>query len=117
MRLIKLKVRNIASLKGEHLINFSEIQNASPLFAITGETGAGKSTLLNSIGLVLYGKVYKSGVGQLDLVTLGEKEGQIDLIFQTQGKTYLAIWKVRVRKQNGELYSTTPVPQRELKRF
>ena len=114
MRLIKLRVRNIASLKGEHLINFAEIQNASPLFAITGETGAGKSTLLNAIGLVLYGKVYKSGVGQLDLVSLGEKEGQIELIFQAQGKNYLALWKVRVRKQNGELYSTPPVPQREL---
>lgn len=114
MRLIKLKIKNIASLKGEHEINFAEIQGQSPLFAITGETGSGKSSILNSIGLVLYGKVYKSNVQQLDLVTLGEKEGQIELLFQSKGKNYLAFWKARVRKQNGELYSTPQTPQREL---
>lgn len=114
MRLIKLKVKNIASLKGEHLINFAQVSYHSPLFAITGETGAGKSSILNSIGLVLYGKVYKSNVTQNDLVTLGEKEGQIELIFQAKGKTYLAFWRAKVRKQNGELYSTPQTPQREL---
>lgn len=114
MRLIKLKVKNIASLKGEHLIDFAEIQRHSSLFAITGETGAGKSSILNSIGLALYGKVYKSNVTQNDLVTLGEKEGQIELIFQVKGKNYLAFWKARVRKQNGEPYSTPQTPQREL---
>lgn len=114
MRLIKLKIKNIASLKGEHEINFAAIQNQSPLFAITGETGAGKSSILNSIGLVLYGKVYKSNVTQNDLVTLGEKEGQIELIFQIKGKSYLALWRAKVRKQNGEYYSTPQTPQREL---
>ncbi len=114
MRLIKLKVKNIASLKSEHLIDFADIQRQSPLFAITGETGAGKSSILNSIGLALYGKVYKSNVTQNDLVTLGEKEGQIELIFQVKGKNYLAFWKARVRKQNGEPYSTPQTPQREL---
>lgn len=114
MRLIKLKIKNIASLKGEHLIDFGFIQNQSPLFAITGETGAGKSSILNSIGLALYGKVYKSNVTQNDLVTLGEKEGQIELIFQSKGKSYYAFWKARVRKQNGEFYSTPQTPQREL---
>lgn len=114
MRLIKLKIKNIASLKGEHEIDFGQIQNQSPLFAITGETGAGKSSILNSIGLVLYGKVYKSNVTQNDLVTLGEKEGQIELIFQTQGKFYLAFWRAKIRKQNGELYSTPQPAQREI---
>ena len=114
MRLIKLKIKNIASLKGEHVIDFAFIQQQAPLFAITGETGAGKSTMLNSIGLALYGKVYKSNVTQNDLVTLGEKEGQIELIFQSKGKNYLAFWKARIRKQNGELYSTPQTPQREL---
>lgn len=114
MRLIKLKIKNIASLKGEHEIDFAGIQNQSPLFAITGETGAGKSSILNSIGLALYGKVYKSNVTQNDLVTLGEKEGQIELIFQAQGKYYLAFWRAKVRKQNGELYSTIQPTQREI---
>lgn len=114
MRLLRLKVRNIASLRGEHEISFQEIQNASPLFAITGETGSGKSSILNSIGLALYGEIYKKNVNQIDVVTLGEKEGQIELIFQVKGTSYLADWRVRVLKQNGEPYSTPQSPVRTL---
>jgi exonuclease SbcC len=114
MRLIKLKIRNIASLRGEHVVEFSDIQRESSLFAITGETGSGKSTILNSIGLVLYGKVYKTNINQNDLVTLGEKEGSIELIFQASGRLFYASWKVKTRKQNGEFYSTPQVPIREL---
>ncbi len=114
MRLLKLKIKNIASLKGEHVINFADIQNQSPLFAITGETGSGKSTILNCLGLALYGQIFKKNVNQIDVVTLGEKEGLIELIFQVKGKNYLAFWKARVRKQNGELYSTVQSPTRDL---
>ncbi len=114
MRLTRLKIRNIASLRGEHEIDFQDIQRHSSLFAITGETGAGKSTILNSIGLALYGQVYKKNVQQIDVVTLGEKDGSIELIFQVKGKFYLADWRVRVRKQNGEAYSTPQSPVRTL---
>lgn len=114
MRLAKLRVRNIASLKGEHEIDFLEIQKESSLFAITGETGSGKSSILNSIGLALYGQIYKKNVNQIDVVTLGEKEGSIELIFQVKGKHYLADWRARVRKQNGEPYSTPQTPVRNL---
>lgn len=114
MRLIRLKIRNIASLKGEHEIDFLEIQKESPLFAITGETGSGKSTILNCIGLALYGQIYKKNVTQPDVVTLGEKEGSIELIFQVKGKYYLSDWRIRVRKQNGEPYSTPQSAVRNL---
>lgn len=114
MRLLKLKVRNIASLKGEHEVDFEDIQSRSQLFAITGETGAGKSSLLNSIGLALYGQVFKRNVIQNDLVTLGEKEGQIELLFEARGTHYLAFWRARVLKANGEPYSTPQSPTREL---
>lgn len=114
MRLIRLKIRNIASLKGEHEIDFQEIQKEGPLFAITGETGSGKSTILNCIGLALYGQIYKKNVTQPDAVTLGEKDGSIELIFQVKGKYYLADWRIRVRKQNGEPYSTPQSAVRNL---
>lgn len=114
MRPLRLRIRNIASLKGEHTINFQEIQEQSSLFAITGETGSGKSSILNSIGLALYGQVYKKNVNQIDVVTLGEKDGSIELIFQVKGKYYLADWRARVRKQNGEPYSTPQTPVRNL---
>lgn len=102
MRLIKIKIHNLASLKGEHEIDFAEIQKISPLFAITGETGAGKSTILNAIGLSLYGDLYKPQVNQVDIITLGEKEGSVQLIFALKNNYYLADWRARVRKQNGE---------------
>lgn len=114
MRLTRIRVRNIASLKGEHVVDFREVMNHSPLFAITGETGAGKSTLLNSIGLALYGQIFKRTLIQNDVVTLGEKEGTIELIFEVKGKSYLASWRARVRKQNGEAYAILPSPTREL---
>ncbi len=114
MRLIRLKIRNIASLKGEHEVDFLEIQKGSPLFAITGETGAGKSSVLNCLGLALYGEIYKKNINQVDVVTLGEKEGLIELIFQVKDKYYLADWRARVLKQNGEPYSTPQSPTRQL---
>ena len=114
MRLIRLRIRNIASLKGEHEIDFLEIQKISTLFAITGETGSGKSSILNCIGLCLYGDIYKKNVQQLDVVTLGEKEGSIELIFQVKGQYYYADWKAKVRKQNGEPYSSPQTPTRNL---
>ena len=114
MRLIRLKIRNIASLKGEHEIDFMEIASCSPLFAITGETGAGKSSVLNCLGLALYGEIYKKNINQVDVVTLGEKEGLIELIFQVKDKYYLADWRARVLKQNGEPYSIPQSPTRQL---
>lgn len=114
MRLLRLKIRNIASLKGEHEIDFLEIQRGSSLFAITGETGSGKSTILNSIGLALYGQLYKKNVNPLDVVTLGEKDGSIELIFQVKDKFYLADWRLRVLKQNGEPYATPQSATRNL---
>lgn len=96
------------------MIDFGEVMSHSPLFAITGETGSGKSTLLNAIGLALYGQIFKRSLIQNDVVTLGEKEGFIELIFEVKGKTYLASWRARVRKQNGEAYAILPSPTREL---
>ncbi len=114
MRILRLKIKNIASLKGEHDIDFQEIQKEGHLFAITGETGAGKSTILNTIGLALYGQVYKKNINQMDVVTLGEKDGAVELIIQVKGKYYLADWKAKVKKSNGEAYATPQPPVRNL---
>src|SRR5690606_35887385 len=53
--------------------------------------------------MALYGRVYKTSVTQADIVTLGEREGQIQLIFSIKGEYYLANWKGRIRRPNGEL--------------
>ncbi|KAA0020676.1 AAA family ATPase [Salinicola corii] len=56
MKILAIRLENLASLAGHHEIDFT----ASPLadqglFAITGPTGAGKSTLLDALCLALYG--------------------------------------------------------------
>jgi len=113
MKLLQLRIKNIASLQGTHEINFSLIEKSSSLFAITGETGSGKSTILNAISLALFGEVYKKNVNQMDLVTLGEKEAEIQLILFIKNQIYLADWKARIRKQDGE-YLKQPLIQRAL---
>ena len=48
MKILKLRLKNLNSLKGDWQIDFTAAPFAdSGLFAITGPTGAGKSTLLD----------------------------------------------------------------------
>lgn len=57
MKLLTLRFKNLNSLYGEWLIDFSEPAfTQEGLFAITGPTGSGKSTLLDAICLALYGR-------------------------------------------------------------
>ncbi|MCE3027395.1 AAA family ATPase [Salinicola sp. DM10] len=56
MKILAIRLENLASLAGRHALDFT----ASPLadqglYAITGPTGAGKSTLLDALCLALYG--------------------------------------------------------------
>jgi exonuclease SbcC len=102
MRIHNLSISNIASLRGDHFIDFDKVNESSNLFAITGKTGAGKSTILNCISLALYGDVYKKGSNSHDFVTLREAIGGIDLIFSINYKKYKASWRLRLRKKNGE---------------
>ena len=57
MIITKIIIRNLTSLSGEHVIDFTqEPLRSAGLFAITGDTGAGKSTILDAICLALYNK-------------------------------------------------------------
>jgi len=57
VRLLHVQFKNLNSLAGEWLIDFTDpAYIADGLFAITGPTGAGKSTILDAICLALYGR-------------------------------------------------------------
>lgn len=114
MKIEKIVIENIASLRGHNEIDFKSITNENNLFAITGPTGSGKSTILNCISLALYGKVYKTTLNQKDLVTLGETQGLIQLYFKVAANDYLVEWTCRVRQKNGKLLKKADIPPRKL---
>ena len=55
MRILRISLRNIASLAGDHTVDFTKSPLAEAgLFSISGPTGSGKSTLLDALCLALY---------------------------------------------------------------
>ncbi|GAA4845901.1 AAA family ATPase [Algivirga pacifica] len=105
MKINKIYIKNLNSLKGEHEIDFTDqYLNEAGLIAITGETGAGKSTLLDAILLALYNRVprYDKNLSANvlhatgGLVTKGEKEAiaAVELELKVDGKkqTYRCKW-------------------------
>ncbi|SDQ52569.1 exonuclease SbcC [Pseudomonas sp. UC 17F4] len=66
MKILAIRLKNLASLEGPIEIDFSAEPLASAgLFAITGPTGAGKSTLLDALCLALFGAVPRlSNIGR-----------------------------------------------------
>lgn len=115
MHLQQLKIKNLASLRGEHLIDFTHLASQD-LFAITGETGAGKSTLLNALSLALYGKVYRSQTFSTDLVSLGEKDASVEVQFSVRGLRYLIKWSITVLKKDGSTIAK-PKPNRAVYKY
>jgi exonuclease SbcC len=57
MKILAIRIKNLASLEGDYEIDFQKEPLASAgIFAITGPTGSGKSTILDAICLALFAK-------------------------------------------------------------
>lgn len=107
MRILKLRLKNIHSLKGENVIDFTQEPLASAgLFAITGATGAGKSTLLDAITLALFNKIprfssLKSGaISRSDIENLGSvithycDDAYAEIEYMANNKIYRSTWRI-----------------------
>ncbi|WP_343597653.1 AAA family ATPase [Acinetobacter sp.] len=113
MKILRLRLNNLASLAGEHEIDFESAPLANAgLIAITGKTGAGKSTLLDAMCLALFDQVPRltgaagslpdhSGQGiaikdSKNMLRRGCASGFAELEFiALDQKRYLARWEIR----------------------
>lgn len=100
MRIRKIKLLNLNSLRGETDIDF----NAPPLsqtglFAITGDTGAGKSTILDALTLGLYGQVPRQAE-EGEIMSYGTGKSLAEVEFEVSGSLYRSRWSIwRAREQ------------------
>lgn len=114
MKILRISLRNIASLAGEHTVDFTKAPLATAgLFSISGPTGSGKSTLLDALCLALYDETPRMAavagaaavldggkeVQQRDVRNLlrrGCGEGFAEVAFVgIDGLTYTACWVAR----------------------
>lgn len=99
MRILKIGILNLNSLRGEQTIDFT----ASPLsdhqlYAIVGPTGAGKTTILDAITLALYGQTERNKAekdrkdGSGSIMSYGAGECRAELEYETATGRYRNVW-------------------------
>ncbi len=121
MKILRISLRNIASLAGDHTVDFtkSPLVNAG-LFSISGPTGSGKSSLLDALCLALYDATPRLEVVQgteavedmgrsvqlkdvRNLLRRGCAEGYAEAAFVgLDGLAYTARWVVRRARNRGD---------------
>ena len=107
MKILRIRLKNLNSFKGEHELNLCEepLQSAG-LFAIVGNTGAGKTTLLDAITLALYGKMARYR-GSVSPMNRGSADCSAEVEFETRSGRFRASWSQK--KSGGKHEFASPV--------
>jgi len=106
MKILELRFKNLNSLFGEWVIDFTDPEYLSNgIFALTGPTGAGKSTILDAISLALYGatprlgKITKSGN---EIMSRQTAECYAEVLFESQAGRFRCHWEQRRARKKAE---------------
>lgn len=110
MKILKLRIQNIHSLKGEFEIDFDkEPLKDSGIFAIVGPTGSGKSSILDAIVLALYNQTPRMkslSKAEIDthgaIMTQNTTESFSEIEYQVKEKRYRSKWSIH-RARTGTL--------------
>src|SRR5258705_2879188 len=83
--LLELNIRNFAIIEEAHL------EFGAGLNVLSGETGAGKTIILSALGLLLGSRASP------DMIRAGEKEAQVEGLFELEGETAMPELAERTR--------------------
>jgi DNA repair protein SbcC/Rad50 len=106
MKILELRWKNLNSLYGKWMIDFTDPEYVSNgIFALTGPTGAGKSTILDAICLALYGatprlgKITKSGN---EIMSRQTGECYAEVVFESQAGRFRCHWEQRRARKKAD---------------
>lgn len=106
MKILELRFKNLNSLYGEWVIDFTDSEYVSNgIFALTGPTAAGKSTILDAICLALYGatprlgKITKSGN---EIMSRQTGECYAEVLFESQAGRFRCHWEQRKARKKAD---------------
>ena len=115
MKIEQLRFRNLNSLAGEWVIDFTDRELSDEgIFLITGPTGAGKTTILDAITLALYGqtpRLSSISTGGNEIMSRQQVNCFSEVIFSAGGKRYRALWSQR--RARGKADGRLQAPYRE----
>jgi exonuclease SbcC len=115
MKIRKIVIKNLNSLKGENQLDFSDRPLAhTGLFAIIGETGAGKSTILDAVTLALYGKMPRNK-NVKEVLSYGAVEALAEVEFEHNSSVFMAKWSLW--RSRGKIEGRVQEPKRELSKW
>ena len=109
MKILELRFKNLNSLYGEWVIDFTHPDYVTDgIFALTGPTGAGKSTVLDAICLALYGATPRLGKitkSSNEIMSRQTGECYAEVVFAAQTGRYRCHWEQRRarKKADGKL--------------
>ena len=106
MKILELRFKNLNSLYGEWILDFTDPEYLSNgIFALTGPTGAGKSTILDALCLALYGATPRLGKitkSSNDIMSRQTGECYAEVLFESREGVFRCHWEQRRARKNAE---------------